>query len=218
MREGLTRAHGSDGSPRPGDSGSPSGTQHCVRTRGRSRDPQRAQVRRHRGRPHLMTADTPRHRRLEEARTGEVPWKAGATAAASASGGRSARTTARAGTPGTTSRTISARARPWGEDGIAGISDDRPAPVLSLARWNGADPILKERMFGLANGQGNHGEDVRILVQRRQHADQLRHEVPVQVPPGGSLQRSRGDQWRRGAGTEYELLDAGIFDDDPTST
>ena len=51
------------------------------------------------------------------------------------------------------------RAYRWGEDGIAGICDERQRLCLSLALWNGADPILKERMFGLTNSKGNHGED-----------------------------------------------------------
>ena len=53
------------------------------------------------------------------------------------------------------------RAYRWGEDGIAGISDDHQHLCFALALWNGVDPILKERMFGLTNGQGNHGEDVK---------------------------------------------------------
>ena len=55
------------------------------------------------------------------------------------------------------------RAYRWGEDGIAGFSDDRQRLCLSLALWNGNDPILKERLFGLTNGEGNHGEDVKEL-------------------------------------------------------
>src|SRR5215472_1155169 len=51
------------------------------------------------------------------------------------------------------------RAYRWGEDGLAGISDDQQRLCLALALWNGKDPILKERLFGLANGEGNHGED-----------------------------------------------------------
>ena len=54
-----------------------------------------------------------------------------------------------------------ARAYRWGEDGIAGVCDERQRLCLALALWNGADPILKERMFGLSNGEGNHGEDVK---------------------------------------------------------
>src|SRR5262245_5909290 len=52
------------------------------------------------------------------------------------------------------------RAYRWGEDGIAGYSDRRQLLCLSLALWNGRDSILKERLFGLTNGEGNHGEDV----------------------------------------------------------
>src|SRR6478609_1902667 len=53
------------------------------------------------------------------------------------------------------------RAYHWGEDGLAGISDDRQLVCFALALWNGRDPILKERLFGLANSEGNHGEDVK---------------------------------------------------------
>ena len=49
----------------------------------------------------------------------------------------------------------------WGEDGMAGISDDKQLLCFALALWNGKDPILKERLFGLSNGEGNHGEDVK---------------------------------------------------------
>src|ERR1043165_1629474 len=55
------------------------------------------------------------------------------------------------------------RAYRWGEDGLAGISDDQSRLCLALALWNGRDPILKERLFGLTNGEGNHGEDVKEL-------------------------------------------------------
>src|SRR5271170_1979691 len=55
------------------------------------------------------------------------------------------------------------RAYRWGEDGIAGFSDDHQHICLSLALWNGRDPILKERLFGLTNSEGNHGEDVKEL-------------------------------------------------------
>ena len=55
------------------------------------------------------------------------------------------------------------RAYRWGEDGIAGLSDDQQRLCLALALWNGRDPILKERLFGLTNGEGNHGEDVKEL-------------------------------------------------------
>jgi hypothetical protein len=53
------------------------------------------------------------------------------------------------------------RAYRWGEDGLAGISDDRQRLCFAMALWNGADPIIKERLFGLTNSEGNHGEDVK---------------------------------------------------------
>ncbi len=53
------------------------------------------------------------------------------------------------------------RAYHWGEDGIAGFSDEKQRLCFAIALWNGKDPILKERMFGLTNGEGNHGEDVK---------------------------------------------------------
>ena len=53
------------------------------------------------------------------------------------------------------------RAYRWGEDGLAGISDDQQQLCFALALWNGKDPILKERLFGLTNAEGNHGEDVK---------------------------------------------------------
>jgi hypothetical protein len=56
---------------------------------------------------------------------------------------------------------VRSRAYRWGEDGLAGISDDRQHLRFALALWNGKDPLLKERLFGLANGEGNHGEDVK---------------------------------------------------------
>ena len=78
------------------------------------------------------------------------------------------------------------RAYRWGEDGIAGVSDDQQHLCLSLALWNGADPILKERFFGLTNAEGNHGEDVKEYYF---HLDSTpTHSYPaaaLQVPAGG---------------------------------
>lgn len=55
------------------------------------------------------------------------------------------------------------RAYRWGEDGLAGLSDNKQRLCMALGLWNGKDPILKERLFGLTNGEGNHGEDVKEL-------------------------------------------------------
>jgi hypothetical protein len=85
------------------------------------------------------------------------------------------------------------RAYHWGEDGLAGISDDKQRLCFALALWNGKDPILKERLFGLTNSEGNHGEDVKeYYFLPRQHSDAFLPEVSLQVSAGGLPVRSSG--------------------------
>jgi len=104
----------------------------------------------------------------------------------------------------------------WGEDGIAGICDRYQLLVFALAFWNGRDPILKERMFGLTCGEGNHGEDVKEywfhLDNTPTHSYmRMLYKYPQREYPYQQLiEESR----RRGEGPEFELLDTGIFDDD----
>ena len=112
----------------------------------------------------------------------------GARTCPSASGARCARTTAQSGDAWNYFPHDQARSRAyrWGEDGLAGISDDQQRLCFALALWNGKDPILKERLFGLTNSEGNHGEDVKeYYFYLDSHADPLVHEVPLQVPAGG---------------------------------
>jgi hypothetical protein len=109
------------------------------------------------------------------------------------------------------------RAYRWGEDGIAGICDDRQQLCFALALWNGADPILKERMFGLSGNEGNHGEDVKeyyfYLDNVPSHAYmKCLYKYPQRAFPYADLV---AENRRRGRESpEYELLDTGIFDDD----
>ena len=107
------------------------------------------------------------------------------------------------------------RAYRWGEDGIAGISDDRQRLCFALALWNGADPILKERMFGLTNSQGNHGEDAKEYwfyldcTPTHSYMKQL-YKYPQREFPYTDLVTTNG---RRGKDEfEYELIDTGVFD------
>ena len=109
------------------------------------------------------------------------------------------------------------RAYRWGEDGIAGISDEQQRLCFALTLWNGADPILKERLFGLTGPEGNHGEDVKecyfYLDNLPSHAymKYLYKYPQCAYPYEQLLQENR----RRGRHEpEYELLDTGIFDDD----
>src|SRR5947208_5322492 len=112
-----------------------------------------------------------------------------------------------------------ARSRAYrrGEDGIAGISDDQQRICLSLALWNGKDPILKERIFGLTNNEGNHGEDAKELyyyldaTPTHSYLKMLYKYPQREFPYGRLVEENR----RRGKDQpEFELLDTGIFDDD----
>jgi len=109
------------------------------------------------------------------------------------------------------------RAYRWGEDGIAGISDDKQRLCLALALWNGRDPMLKERMFGLTNAEGNHGEDVKeyyfYLDSTPTHSYmKYLYKYPQGAFPYEDLVAT--NQARGRADFEYELLDTGIFDED----
>ena len=109
------------------------------------------------------------------------------------------------------------RAYRWGEDGMAGVSDVEQNLCMALALWNGRDPILKERMFGLTGPQGNHGEDVKeywwFLDALPSHAWlQWRYHYPQAEFPYADLVAENGR--RDHSQPEYELLDTGLFDDD----
>ncbi|MBO0719332.1 MAG: glucosidase [Blastocatellia bacterium] len=105
----------------------------------------------------------------------------------------------------------------WGEDGLAGISDDHQLLCFALALWNGADPILKERAFGLTNNEGNHGEDVKeyyfYLDNTPTHSYmKYLYKYPQRAFP--YLDLVEGNRKRSREELEYELIDTGIFDDD----
>jgi len=109
------------------------------------------------------------------------------------------------------------RAYHWGEDGIAGLSDDRQRLCFALAFWNGKDPILKERMFGLTNREGNHGEDVKeyyfYLDSTPTHSYmKFLYKYPQEAYPYSDLVVTNGRRGRKDM--EYELLDTGVFEDD----
>lgn len=109
------------------------------------------------------------------------------------------------------------RAYRWGEDGLAGISDDRQTLCFALALWNGADAILKERAFGLTNTEGNHGEDVKeyyFYLDNTPTHSYMRYlyKYPHTAYPYEDLVATNG---RRGVDDyEYELIDTGAFAED----
>ena len=110
-----------------------------------------------------------------------------------------------------------ARAYRWGEDGLLGISDDEARLCFAITLWNGADPILKERLFGLTGPEGNHGEDVKesyhYLDATPSHAYlKARYRYPQRAFPYVEI---IDENRRRGRSEpEYELADTGVFDED----
>ena len=109
------------------------------------------------------------------------------------------------------------RAYRWGEDGIAGICDDQQRLCLSLALWNGHDPILKERLFGLTNSEANHGEDVKemyyYLDATPTHSYlKMLYKYPQQPFPYEWLVQENRRRGKHDA--EFELIDTGVFNDD----
>ncbi len=162
---------------------------------------------------------TAEHRRLEQARTGEVAWKAWGPYLSERQWGTVREDYSDDGDAWRyfTHEQARSRAYRWGEDGIAGICDERQRLCLALALWNGADPILKERMFGLANGEGNHGEDVKeywFYVDSTPTHSYLRcvYKYPQRAFPYEDLVATNARRSRQEM--EYELLDTGIFDED----
>ncbi len=109
------------------------------------------------------------------------------------------------------------RAYRWGEDGIAGISDDKQHLCFALALWNGKDAVLKERLFGLTNSEGNHGEDVKeyyfYLDSTPTHSYmKYLYKYPQAAYPYADLIETNKRRTRDEM--EYELLDTGVFNED----
>jgi hypothetical protein len=162
---------------------------------------------------------TPEHARLEEARTGAAPWKAWGPYLSERQWGTVREDYSGSGDAWNffTHDQARSRAYRWGEDGIAGVSDSRQRLCLALALWNGVDPILKERIYGLTNSEGNHGEDAKeywyYLDSTPTHSYlKCLYKYPQRAFPYEDL---RATNARRGKlDYEYELLDTGIFDDD----
>jgi hypothetical protein len=111
------------------------------------------------------------------------------------------------------------RAYRWGEDGLAGVSDNHQRLCFSLALWNGVDPYLKERLFGVTGHEGNHGEDVKELywyldsTPTHSYMKYL-YKYPQTEFPYKKLVEENAWNVRDRNVTEYELMDTGAFDED----
>ena len=102
----------------------------------------------------------------------------------------------------------------WGEDGLGGISDARQNLCFALALWNGKDSILKERLFGLTNSEGNHGEDVKELYYYLDNTPthsymKFLYQYPQEAFPYEQLLEENRNRTKKQP--EYELLDTGVF-------
>src|SRR5262249_29840863 len=160
-----------------------------------------------------MTAE---ERRLEDARTRQVHWKRWGPYLSERAWGTVREDYSPYGNAWEYLPHDHARSRAyrWNEDGLAGICDRRQELCLALALWNGRDPILKERLFGLTGNEGNHGEDVKeyyfYLDSTPTHSFmRMLYKYPQAAFPYGQLVE---ENRRRGRGEpEFELVDTGVF-------
>ena len=164
-------------------------------------------------------ADTIEHKRLDEARTRGVPWKKWGPYLSERQWGTVREDYSDDGDAWGYFSHEQARSRAyrWGEDGLAGFSDEHQRLCFSVALWNEKDPILKERLFGLTNSEGNHGEDVKeyyyYLDATPTHSYmKYLYKYPQGPFPYNDLVETNRHRGRHDP--EYELVDTGVFKDD----
>jgi hypothetical protein len=157
--------------------------------------------------------------RLEEARSQKIPWRKWGPYLSERQWGTVREDYSDSGDAWNYFSHDQARSRAyrWGEDGLAGVSDDEQRLCFALALWNGKDPILKERLFGLTNSEGNHGEDVKeyyfYLDSTPTHSYmKYLYKYPQAAYPYSDIVDTNRKRGR--LEMEYELLDTGVFDDD----
>ena len=163
--------------------------------------------------------DVTEQRRLNDAREAQVPWKKWGPYLSERQWGTVREDYSEGGDAWNyfTHDHARSRAYKWGEDGLGGLCDDKQRLCFALTLWNERDPILKERLFGLTNGEGNHGEDVKeyyfYLDSTPTHSYmKYLYKYPQREYPYRDLVET--NQRRSREEYEYELLDTGVFDDD----
>src|SRR5437867_8720753 len=163
--------------------------------------------------------DTAEHRRLIECRDGSPNWKRWGPYLAERAWATVREDYSPAGTAWEYFPHDHARSRAyrWGEDGLAGISDNHQRLCFALALWNGRDTILKERLFGVTGNEGNHGEDVKEYyfyldsTPTHSYMRYLYKYPQAEFPYTRLVEENRH---RRKADPEFELIDTGVFDED----
>ena len=166
-----------------------------------------------------MKAEAEEHVRLQEAREKNIPWRKWGPYLSERQWGTVREDYSANGDAWNyfTHDQARSRAYRWGEDGLAGFSDEDMTLCFAIALWNGKDPILKERLFGLTNSEGNHGEDVKeyyfYLDSTPTHSYmKMLYKYPQAAFPYEELVRKNRERSRRDL--EYELLDTGVFAED----
>ena len=166
-----------------------------------------------------MLNSTVEHSRLEQDRQKQVPWKKWGPYLSERQWGTVREDYSTNGDAWNYFSHDQARSRVyrWGEDGLGGICDDQQLLCFALALWNGQDPILKERLFGLTNSEGNHGEDVKeyyfYLDSTPTHSYmKYLYKYPQRAFPYEDIVVRNRNRTR--TELEYELIDTGVFDDD----
>jgi Glycosyl hydrolase family 63 C-terminal domain len=167
----------------------------------------------------MAQTQTAENERLEEAKSQSIPWRKWGPYLSERQWGTVREDYSEGGDAWNyfTHDHARSRAYRWGEDGLAGISDDKQRLCFALALWNGKDPILKERLFGLTNSEGNHGEDVKeyyfYLDSTPTHSYmKYLYKYPQAAYPYSDLVET--NRRRTKNELEYELLDTGVFNDD----
>jgi len=163
--------------------------------------------------------DVTEQRRLNEAREANIPWKKWGPYLSERQWGTVREDYSENGNAWDyfTHEQARSRAYHWGEDGLGGICDDRQRLCFALALWNGRDPILKERLFGLTNSEANHGEDVKEYyfyidsTPTHSYMKYLYKYPQREFPYRNLVETNRG---RSREEFEYELLDTGVFAED----
>ncbi len=157
-------------------------------------------------------------KRLEDAKQDSIPWKKWGPYLSERQWGTVREDYSESGNAWDSFPHDQARSRAyrWGEDGLAGLSDDKQTLCFALALWNEQDPIIKERLFGLTNGEGNHGEDVKeyyfYLDSTPTHSYmKYLYKYPQAAFPYDLLVKNNRSRNRKEF--EYELIDTGVFDD-----
>jgi len=165
-----------------------------------------------------MNKETSENQRLQDARDNNIPWRKWGPYVSDRQWGTVREDYSQNGDAWNYLSHDQARSRAyrWGEDGIAGISDEDLTLCFALAFWNGQDPLLKERFFGLTNSEGNHGEDVKeyyfYLDSTPTHSYmRMLYKYPQAAFPYDELLRVNRQRGRHDM--EYELIDTGIFNE-----